>query len=63
MTLQFEFSSEIASFTFDANAGKLHLLDRQSTVASDYAGLNEPAPIQPLLLLLSYRIRNFTQSR
>lgn len=42
----FEFSSEIASFDFDANVGAMRLLDKQSTVARTHAGLNEPAEVR-----------------
>lgn len=41
-----EFSSELASFRFDAASGALHLLDKQPTVASSYAGPNEPADVR-----------------
>lgn len=41
-----EFSSEIASFAFEATSGNLHLLDKQSTVANGYKGPNEPAEVR-----------------
>ncbi|MBU9205429.1 lactonase family protein [Burkholderia multivorans] len=41
-----EFSSELASFAFDHTTGGLTLLDRCSTVAADYSGLNEPAEVR-----------------
>jgi 6-phosphogluconolactonase len=44
--LTLEFSSELASMDFDAETGALRLLDRVSTVAPDYTGLNEPAEVR-----------------
>jgi 6-phosphogluconolactonase len=44
--ITFEFSSEIASFDFDASGGEFRLLDKQSTVESAYKGLNEPAEVR-----------------
>ncbi|SPB18189.1 3-carboxymuconate cyclase [Caballeronia novacaledonica] len=41
-----EFSSELASFDFDAATGRLILLDRVSTVADAHSGLNEPADVR-----------------
>jgi 6-phosphogluconolactonase len=41
-----EFSSELASMTFDASSGKLRLLDKQPTVAPSYQGPNEPAEVR-----------------
>lgn len=41
-----EFSSELASFDFDATSGELRLLDRQATVAPTYTGPNEPAEVR-----------------
>ena len=41
-----EFSSELASFDFDAVSGKLRLLDRVPTVASGYQNRNEPAEVR-----------------
>jgi 6-phosphogluconolactonase len=42
----FEFSSELASFDFDASTGTLRLQDKQSTVACTYKGPNEPAEVR-----------------
>ena len=42
----FEFSSEIASFDFDASVGELRPLDKQSTVEHTYTGSNEPAEVR-----------------
>ncbi|MDY3759657.1 MAG: beta-propeller fold lactonase family protein, partial [Treponema sp.] len=41
-----EFSSEIASFDFDAATGALHEIDRISTIAPDFTGRNEPATLR-----------------
>lgn len=41
-----EISSELVSMSFDAVSGELVLLDRVSTVAADFSGLNEPAEIR-----------------
>lgn len=41
-----EFASDVASFAFDPDTGGLRLLDRVSTVAAGYDGLNEPAEIR-----------------
>jgi 6-phosphogluconolactonase len=41
-----EFSSEIASFRFDTQTGRLELLDRKSTVESAFTGRNEPAEVR-----------------
>jgi 6-phosphogluconolactonase len=41
-----EFSSELASMTFDASSGKLRLLDKQPTVERTYQGPNEPAEVR-----------------
>ncbi|MGW4591419.1 lactonase family protein [Amycolatopsis thermoflava] len=41
-----EFSSELASFAFDAASGELRPLDRVPTVASGYRGRNEPAEVR-----------------
>lgn len=42
----YEFSSDLASFAFDSESGRLRLLDRQSTVGRGFAGLNEPAEVR-----------------
>lgn len=42
----FEFSSEIATFDFEAASGELHLLDKQSTVEPGYKEPNEPAEVR-----------------
>jgi len=42
----YEFSSELASFAFDGATGALRLLDRQSTLAPDFTGPNEPAEVR-----------------
>lgn len=44
--ITFEFSSEIASFDFDANTGGLRLIDKQPTVGHSYQGPNEPAEVR-----------------
>jgi len=44
--ITFEFSSEIASFDFDASVGELRLIDKQSTVEHTYDGPNEPAEVR-----------------
>lgn len=41
-----EFSSELASFRFDATSGELTPLARVSTVSAGYAGPNEPAEVR-----------------
>ncbi|MGW2291537.1 lactonase family protein [Streptomyces phaeochromogenes] len=41
-----EFSSDIASFVFYADSGRLHLLNQVSTVTEGYEGLNEPADVR-----------------
>jgi 6-phosphogluconolactonase len=42
----FEFSSELASFDFDAISGELRLVDKQSTVEASYTEDNEPAEVR-----------------
>jgi len=44
--ITFEFSSEIASFNFNASVGELRLIDKQSTVEHTYDGPNEPAEVR-----------------
>lgn len=44
--LDLEISSELASMEFNQDTGELKLLDKISTVGSDFHGLNEPAEIR-----------------
>jgi 6-phosphogluconolactonase len=41
-----EFSSELASFDFDADIGELHLVHKVSTLDPSYTGHNEPAEVR-----------------
>ena len=41
-----EFSSELASFDFDAVRGELRLVHKTSTIAANYTGHNEPAEVR-----------------
>jgi len=41
-----EFSSELASFTFDPSTGRLGLIGRVPTTAPGHSGLNEPADLR-----------------
>lgn len=41
-----EISSELAAMSFNNDNGELNLLDKVTTVADDYQGLNEPAEIR-----------------
>jgi 6-phosphogluconolactonase len=42
----YEFSSELASFAFDNETGRLYELDRTSTVGAGFVGRNEPAEVR-----------------
>lgn len=46
MYITLEFSSELASFDFDAETGALREIDRISTVAPGFEGRNEPATLR-----------------
>ena len=46
MYITLEFSSELASFDFNAETGELREVDRISTLAPGFAGRNAPAPLR-----------------